>query len=677
MRVVGHIPEETSSFVGRKAELARLAAALGSERLVTLTGAGGVGKTRLALRAAAHAAPRYPDGVWWADLSPLDGDRLLLATVSDAVDLLDHMPGIPVEDLCEWLGDKRLLLVLDSCEHLVEPCRHLVGDLLMTAPGLTLLITSRQPLELPRERVIAVPPLAPDGPDALALFTQRAKVAAPGCSFEAVEERAAARALCQRLEGIPLSLELAAAQVTRRSAADLHDRLVSRLDVLEHSERVWPQRHQTLRTAIGWSHGLCTPAERLLWARLSVFRDRFDAAWVHAVCADAQLPADAVRGALGGLLVKSVLSRDGDGYRMLDTLREYGAEWLRAAGEDTVLADRHAEHFLGLARQAEAGWLSIDQVSWYGRISHAHTELCAALDHLLVTRPIRALELAGLVGYFWSCCGRLRQARDYLERALALCQTPSQERTRGLWALGVTLTLQGEYTAARDISDRCAIAARDSRDDEARLAAAYLAGLSSLLRGEPLTARVLTGHALASIPGQPFDSASRLRCHLAHVFALTAVGRLPEARTEALRLRAGCAEIGEYWTRAYVEHQLALIALLSNRPREAAEHARAMLSGKEQMGDSFGIALGLDLLAAAIAAQGDGEQAALVYGVGQAYWRTVGDAEQGTLEVRAVRAEFERAARAAAGDVAYEAAFERGASADPQAALAITLAPER
>ncbi|MFE6775766.1 ATP-binding protein [Streptomyces sp. NPDC057702] len=675
--MVGHIPEETTSFVGREAELTWLAGALGSERLVTLTGTGGVGKTRLALRAAALAAPRYPDGVWWADLSPLDGDRLLLATVSDAVDLSDHTPGIPVEDLCEWLGDKRLLLVLDSCEHLIESCRHLLGDLLMTAPGLTLLVTSRQPLELPRERVVEVPPLDPDGPDALALFTQRAEAVAPGVSFGSAGEHAAARAVCQRLEGIPLALELAAAQVARRPVTDVRERLDARLDVLEHAERVWPQRHQTLRTAIGWSHGLCTAAERLLWARLSVFRGTFDGAVARAVCADGQLTVDAVSHALGGLHLKSVLGRDGENYRMLDTLREYGAEWLRATGEEAALLDRHADHFLGLARQAEAGWLSYDQVSWYGRISRAHQDLCVALEHLLATRPIRALELAGLVGYFWSCCGHLREARSFLERALALCQAPSPERTRGLWALGVALTLQGEYTAARELSDQCARAARESRDEEARLAAAYLAGLNSLLRGEPLTARVLTGRALASIPGQPFDSASRLRCHLAHVFALTALGRLTEARKEALRLRDGCTEIGEHWTRAYVEHQLALIALLSNRPREAAEHAKAMLLGKEQMGDSFGIALGLDLLAASIAAQGDGTRAALVYGLGQAYWRTVGDAERGTLEVRAVRDEFERAARAAAGDRAYEEAFERGASADTHAALAVTLAPER
>ncbi|MER0244162.1 NB-ARC domain-containing protein [Streptomyces sp. HSW2009] len=675
--MVGHIPEETTSFVGREAELARLAGALGVDRLVTLTGTGGVGKTRLALRAAARAAPRYPDGVWWADLSPLDGDRLLLATVSDAVDLSDHTPGIPVEDLCEWLADKRLLLVLDSCEHLVESCRHLVGDLLMTAPGLTLLATSRQPLELPRERVVEVLPLPAEGPDALALFTQRLKAALPGPAASRVEgQSAAARALCRRLEGIPLALELAAAQAGRQSLEGVCARLGSRLDVLEHPDRVWPPRHQAMRTALGWSHALCTADERLLWARLAVFRGAFDLAEAQTVCADAQLPVAAVRTALSGLLTKSVVGRDGDGYRLLDTVREYGHGWLGAAGECTMLADRHAEYFIGLARSADAGWLSTDQVRWYARISDALLDLCAALEHLLVTAPVRALELAGLVGYFWSCCGHLREARDYLERALESCPAPSPERTRGLWALGVTLTLQGEYLTAKELSDQCAYAAQASEDDEAQLAAAYLAGLNSLLRGEPLLARLLTRHALTSIPGQPFDSASRLRCHLAHVYALTALGQLGEARTEALRLRRGCAEIGEYWTRAYVEHQLALIALLSDRPREAAEHARAMLSGKQQMGDSFGIALGLDLLAASTAAQGDGVRAAQLYGLGRAYWRTVGDAERGTPEVRAVSEEFERAARAAAGDVQYEEAFRRGASADVQTALAATLAPE-
>lgn len=673
--VVGHIPEETTSFVGRESELVRLEDALAGHRLITLTGTGGVGKTRLALRAAGRVAARYPDGVWWADLAPLDGDRLLLATVSDAVDLSDHSPRMPVEALCEWLAGKRLLLVLDSCEHLVDACRTLVGDLLTAAPGLTVLATSRQPLRLSAEWQVEVEPMRADGPDALALFTERATALAPGHPFTGPAAEAAATRICRRLEGIPLALELAAAQVCHATVEEVSQRLTSRFDVLVHSEPVWPERHRTMRTAIGWSHELCAPTERLLWARLTVFRSAFDPASARSVCAGGPLGAGNIGPALDGLVAKSVVSREGDRYRMLDTIREYGLLWLGALGEEDAVADRHAEHFLDLVRQADAGWLGPEQLAWYRRVGEAHTDLCIALDRLLVTSPRRALELAGVVGFFWSCCGRLREARSYLEQALAEYRTPCPERVRALWALGVAVSLQGEYETAHEISAECEAIAQADGDPEMLLDAAYLTGLLALLTGRPVDARLVTERVLARLPGGPFDSAPRLRCHLVGVFGLNALGKLAEARAEAERLRRGCVERGECWTRAYVDHQLALIALQTGRPREAAEHARAMLLGKREMRDSFGIALGLDVLAAAIAAQGDGERAAQVYGTGLAHWATVGHPQRGTPELRAVREECERAARAAVGDRAYEVAFMRGATGDTGVFLAQALRP--
>ncbi|NEE34060.1 AAA family ATPase, partial [Streptomyces sp. SID7982] len=186
MTKVGHLPEETSSFVGRRAELARLHTALTTRRMTTLIGPGGVGKTRLALRAARSAADRYADGAWWADLSPLSDDRLLLPTVSDAVGLADHTLRMPVEALCEWLGDKHLLLVLDSAEHLRGPCSHLLAEILTTSIGLSVLVTSRQPLGTRGEYVVEVPPLPVDGaPDALQLFADRLRSADPRAGLDA------------------------------------------------------------------------------------------------------------------------------------------------------------------------------------------------------------------------------------------------------------------------------------------------------------------------------------------------------------------------------------------------------------------------------------------------------------------------------------------------------------
>ncbi|WP_455362114.1 ATP-binding protein [Streptomyces sp. SYSU K21746] len=671
----GHLPPETSSFVGRRAELATVERAMTSHRLVTLTGTGGVGKTRLALRVASRTADRFPDGTWWADLSALDGDRLLVTVVADAVDLSDHTPR-PIEALSDWLAPRRLLLVLDSCEHLAHACGQLVAELLTAAPGLTVLATSRQPLQLPAEHVYEVEPLRADGPDALELFSRRmtdAQHSPAGAS--GVEPNGAVAEICRRLEGIPLALELAAAQVHQYGVEGVRAQLDSRFDVLARSEDVWPRRHRTLRTAVGWSHELCEPLERLLWARLTVFRAGFDPASASEVCSGGPLTEAAVPGLLNSLVAKSVVRRDGRRYRMLDTIREYGAAWLQALGEHDAVSDRHAELCLRLARQAEAGWLSADQARWYGRIQDAHTELCTALDHLLTARPGQALELAGTTGFFWACCGHLHEARGYLEHALARSQDPGPHRVRALWALGVALTLQGEYDAAQRLSERCVQAARREGSADDTLDAAYLTGLIALLTGRPQTAHRTVDALLHTQPGtSPAASAPRLRCHLVKVFALTGMGRLTEAREEAHALRRLCVALGERWTRAYLDYQLAVIALLQADPERAVEHARAMLVGKRGLGDSFGLALGLDVLAAGLAAQGEGERAAHVFGTSEAFWRSTGHPQRGTPELRPVREECERAARATAGDQAYEDAFRRGASGAPQAELSAVLA---
>ncbi|MFD5115299.1 ATP-binding protein [Streptomyces sp. NPDC058391] len=673
---MGNLPEETTSFVGRGTELVRLERALTEHRLITLTGSGGVGKSRLALRAAGRGAAsrgRYPDGVWWADLSSLYDDRLLLATVSDAVGLSDYFLRMPIEALCEWLADRRLLLVLDSCERMVPACGHLVGELLTAAPGLTVLTTSRQPLGAKGEHLLDVPPLPLEGDeDALQLFRDRAADAAPQVSLDDPGTAAAAVQICRRLEGIPLAVELACARLDENSVEQIADLLTFRLDLLTN-ENAWPERHRALRTAIGWSHELCAPLERLLWARLSVFRGDIDPVDARAVCAGGPLTTDDVGTALAGLVAQSVVRLDGTRYRMLDTIREYGAMWLAELGEERLLADRHAAYFAELARQAHDAWLGPAQVAWYRRIADTHADLCAALNHLLAEDPEAAVHMAGRVGFFWFCCGHLHEARIYLERALDADRTAGPHRTRALWALGMTVVLQGDHETAHRLGERCGLAAWHEQDPEAMLSAAYLLGITYLMMSRPQAALTVAERALLALPGEPFGSPSRLRCRLIRIFALTATGKLDEAGTEAADLRRLCLDHDEYWTRSYADYQLALVRLLQDRPYEAEAHARSMIGAKQLLGDSFGIALGLDLLAAAIAAQGDGERAAHAYGTGQAYWRMVGHPQRGTPELAPVRAECERRARAAAGNLAYDDAFHRGLVDDGESGLARAL----
>ncbi|MET9375261.1 regulator [Streptomyces sp. NPDC002992] len=680
----GHLPDENTGFVGRGRELDRLTGELTDHRLVTVTGVGGVGKTRLALHTAKRLAAGFADGAWWADLTPLQGDRLLVASVADAVDLTFHAPGMPTTVLGGWLAEKRLLLVLDSCDHLAAPCARLITELLAAAPGLTVLATSRRSLGLREERVFALEPFAATGREATDLLRQRVDSGRRrGPRVPAQRQAGPATEICARLEGIPLALELAAAQIRLQGVEAVRAQLGSRFDLLVHHERVWPQRHQTLRAAIGWSHELCEPLERLLWARLTVFRGPFDLASATFVCEGGPLTPETLRTALDALVRMSVVHQEGHRYRLLDTIREYGVGWLAALGETEAVADRHAAFCLDLAQRAVAGWLGPDQPHWYTTIDERHTDLCTAMDRLLRTDPDSALALAGAVGFFWSCSGRLREARDYLEQALVLSESRGAERARALWALGVSLTLQGDFAPAQEVSERCAREARHaaymtapperSGDTVAlgarTLDAACLAGLLALMTGRPMAALVVVGHVLDAAPGDPTDSAERLRCLLVRIFALTGLGRLDEARAAALSLRQTCAELGEHWTRAYLDYQLALIGLLEGEPESAAAHARAMLEGKRKLGDGFGVALGLDVLAAALAASGDGELAADVSGTGEAYWRSTGRPQRGMPELHALRRKYEHAARETIGSPTYEQIFLRALSGQPQEGL--------
>ncbi|MFD3539858.1 ATP-binding protein [Streptomyces sp. NPDC058662] len=669
----GNLPPESASFIGRERELRVLQDLLREHRLITLTGAGGVGKSRIALRAAAEARRTRSRGVRWVELSPLRDPGLITAAVAHAVGLAGHSPRPLDEELCAWLADKELLLVLDTCEHLVAACRHLVAELLQSAPGLTVLVTSREPLGSPGERVVEVGPLPCEGPgsDALALFRARALAASPRTSavFEDPGRAAVAAEVCRRLDGIPLALELAGARLRLWSVEQMAERLGTRLDVLADSRAARLPRHRTMRTAIGWSHELCEPLERLLWARLSVFTGDFDLAAARAVCAGGPLPAARVERLLAALVAKSVVRRSeergtGARYRMLDTIREYGHDWLAELGEAALAADRHAHWYAALAQAAERGWLGPGQVDWYRRMTAEHAQLRTALEHLIGSDPTAALEMAGALWFHWFACGRGREGRSFLERALRAGPRTGAAYTRALWALGLTALLRGDLGGARELGEECVREAGRLADPEGELRAAYLLSVAVLMPGDPVRALALAGPRARAGHGGRTTAAGWLLCRLATSYALCDLGRFEEAAAEAGALREACAELGERWLRAYADYVLAVAALGRGEHGEAARHVRAMLSGKRLLGDRFGIALGLDVLAAAVAGLGDGELAARLLGTGHAWWRTVGLPQMGgSPTLTALRDRGEREARAAIGDTAYETAFLGGAAA--------------
>jgi predicted ATPase len=355
LRRLGLLPAEATSFVGRAAEVAALTSLIGAARLVTVTGPAGVGKTRVGTNAAARVTGWFPDGVWLVELSEIRDPALLPGAVAAAAGLSE--PGTVPQPM--WISgqlrDKKMLLILDTCEHLIDACAAFAETVLRVAPDVTVLATSRQPLDAAGEHVFPVTPL-PTESAAVELFAQRATAVVPGFAVTA-RNRADVVRLCGTLDGIPLAIELAALRLRALPLTELADRLESGFfRVLTVSRRGTSPRHQTLWAALQWSYDLCAPAERVLWARLSVFAGAFDVSGAEDVCADESLSRDAVMNALVGLVDKSVVVREGGDaarYRMLGTHREFGAEQLAGGGSRERLLDRLGSHYRDMTSRLE------------------------------------------------------------------------------------------------------------------------------------------------------------------------------------------------------------------------------------------------------------------------------------------------------------------------------------
>ena len=444
-RAANNLPADLTSFVARRPEAAQIRQLLSTSRLVTLVGVGGVGKTRLAVHVARDVQRAFPDGVFLVELAALTDPALLPHTVIDALAIPEQSSRAPMNILADYLRHRQTLLVFDNCEHLLESAAEITAALLRSTPGLRILATSRQALRVPGEHIMPVPTLPVPAPDvpfvpgfatqyaALALFAERAAAVVPGFAITAENEAAVLR-LCQRLEGIPLAIELAAVRLRVLAVADLATRLDRRFQLLTEGSRTAPERHQTLRAAIDWSFDLCTPAEQLLWARASVFAASFDLEAVEAICADGRLLPEAIIDTVAGLTDKSIFIREEHAgrvrFRMLETIREYGQARLRESGTEPALKQRHRNWYVRLVEEASAEWFGPRQEGWSTRLLLEHANLRIALEFCLA-QPDQVrigLHLAGIPWFLWVACGFLTEGRYWLDRALSLDNDPSPER---------------------------------------------------------------------------------------------------------------------------------------------------------------------------------------------------------------------------------------------------------
>jgi predicted ATPase/DNA-binding CsgD family transcriptional regulator len=487
-RLLTNLPAPVSSFIGRDVELTEVRALVGGSRLVTLTGAGGAGKTRLGLQAAAGLLDGTGDGVWFADLAPLADPELVAATVADVLGLRQD-PGRPVlETLVEAVGGRHLLVVLDNCEHLIGASAKLADALLRSCPNLALLATSREPLGIDGERVYRVPPLRTPADDddidaictseAVLLFADRA--GQHGVTLVWGEETAAVIGrICRRLDGIPLAIELAAARLRVMSAGELEARLDKRFAILTGGSRAGLPRQRTLRAMVDWSWELLTGPERAVLAPLSVFAGGFGLAAAEAVTAGPDVPAGEVLGHLGALVDKSLVQFGDAGagpgrYRLLETVRQYAAERLDAQGLQTAQAARlaHRDYYLALAEVAAPQLKAPDQAAWLDRLDAEAGNLRAAIAFSLTQAdPGPGLRLAASLRVYWRVRGHAAEGADTLRALLdaPAAQEATLPRARALAAAARLLERTDSYAIAQDYCQEALAIAR-AADDESLVA---------------------------------------------------------------------------------------------------------------------------------------------------------------------------------------------------------------
>ncbi|WP_327386399.1 MULTISPECIES: ATP-binding protein [unclassified Streptomyces] len=630
----GNLPSELGRFIGRGGELADVGRLLECSRLVTVTGVGGVGKSRLVLAAARAAAEgsqeRYCDGVWLAELATVRDPALLELALAEALELTDHTTRPPRTVLAEHLAGRRLLLVLDGFEQLVEECADLVRELLRRCPGLRVLAAGRRPLDLDGESVFPLAP--PAAEEALALLTARASAADPAFAVTA-ENRAALVELCARLDGIPLALELAAGRLRTLSPAQVLARLEDRFVLLTGGARGGLARHRALRTAIGWSHELCTPAERLLWARLSVFAGQFDVDAVEYVCAGPDLPVEAVLDLVGELLAQSLLVREetpaGVRLRMLETVRMYGAGWLESLGDAGRLRRRHRDWYVGLATWCELDWFSPRQQEVAALVEAELPNIRLALECCL-DEPDEAhlgQYLAGTLWFYWAGCGRLTEGRHWLDRTLEPADQAVEyetSRLKALWVLGYVAALQGDGAASMSALYECRDGAAQSGNPVAAAYAVHRMGCLALVSDEMARARELLGAALEQYRAAGELNSNVLMCQVELGMALAFLGDLPGALALCGEVREICEERGERWTKAYALYVLAYAALDAGRTQEARRLLTECVAINHVFHDLVGLVLALELLALVTVAEGHAAEAAVLQGAAEPMWGGVG-----------------------------------------------------
>jgi predicted ATPase/class 3 adenylate cyclase len=630
-----NLTTQLTRFIGRERELEETKALLRNARLLTISGAGGLGKTRLSIELAASVSEVFNAGVWFVELAGLSDGSLVPHTVATVVGVRES-PQEPIEaTLSRHLGQLRALIVMDNCEHLVEGCARLIQVLLQRCPILTVLATSREVLDVPGEVMWRLSPLAlPEAErsdavddllrsEAVALFVDRATLADP--SFRLDQKNAARVAeICSRLDGIPLALELAAARISVMSLEDLAARLEDRFRALRSGSRTATPRQQTLRATIDWSHELLTEAERTLFRRLSVFAGGFGSEAAEAVCASADLDREDVVDVLSRLVDKSLVnSGDRSGgrtrYRILETIRQYAGERLSQAGESSGTRRRHAEYYLRFAEEGERALRGRGQSEWLRHLDQELDNFRAALAWAQEEDPGLGVHLAAdLVGY-WFTRGMVREGRDWLDRFLVACAAGTPCRLKAMNGAGLLASVQGATEDARRLLQQ-SIELSEAGQDLQSLATglSYLGRLeavgsigSGVSGREHLQRAISLSRELGDRLGEGFSLG-----YLGYIeyYAFGDLVRGAELLQQSVDL---LVELGDRLTSLRLMLGLGLIALEKGDVAEARQRWSEALALSSELRDTWTIGLYLECFSALAAHESQAERAMTLTGAAE------------------------------------------------------------
>ncbi|TQC47850.1 protein kinase, partial [Rhodococcus sp. WS4] len=685
----GGLPLELTNFVGRRHELTEARNLLSTSRLVTLTGIGGVGKTRLALRVAADARRGFGDGMRWVELGELHDGSLVVDMVAAALGVRDRSSRRLDDVLAQFLGTRHLLLMLDNCEQVVDAVAALAEMLLRNCPDLQILTTSREPLALGGEAVLRVPPLTVPDPDreptlhglpqydAVTLFAQRAAAAVPG--FEVTEDnRVTVARICRQLDGLPLPIELAAARLRAMSPEQILQRLTDRFTLLTLGSRAAPTRQQTLRLSIDWSHDLCMPREQQLWARLSVFSGSFELDAAEDVCGEGMAAADLLD-AVGALVDKSILIREDAGpvvrFRMLETLRDYAREKSEQSGEHPALRRRHRNWCQQLVLQANAEWIGPRQQEWVARLERELPNLREAM-RLCLSGPgddaTAGLRIAAALFQFWLSRGLLSEGRHWLDRALAHgAGRATAAHVEALYASSVLADVQGEIAASGVLVEEAQDLAERMADPVVHARVAHADGLLALYSGDIPRACTRLEEAL-----EVFGARDNLSERVWILMMLGLAYELQGDAAQAITCHRQVLDIteahGESVFRSYSLWAMGVAVLQQGDRGQALRLLEECLRLVRLLDEPLTAAVTLEAWAWIVADQ-DARRAAVLLGAAEALGRSVGSSPVMFDNLFVRHEECERQARRALGKQAFEAARREGAALGFEEAVAYAL----